>query len=82
MGKDRLATSNLRYPPLLEDSRYPPLLEDTFWSGPEVSRSHSNQQGDISAKELQEAADYQMAMDAAQEELVNSFASLGHTPRD
>jgi hypothetical protein len=38
-------------------------VEDAFWSTPEVSMSHSNQQGDLSARELQEAADYQKALD-------------------
>ena len=73
MGKERLATSNFIHPPLLEGAGYPPLVEDTLWLTPEVSMSHSDQQGDLSARELQEVTDHFKALMMAQEELEKSL---------
>ena len=76
VGKDRLATRNLRQPSTLENTGYSLFVEDAFWSTPDVSRDTSNQSGELSAKELQEISDQFQALEMAKEEFRCSSSGL------
>ena len=81
MGKDRLASKNIKPPPVLENPGCTSFVDDAFLTTPDVSSDLSNRPGNLSAKEWQELSDHLKAIEVASQEWRCSSSGL-NTPLD